>query len=66
MLLHFQEYLKEELPDLKYIAGHEDLDTNVVPASDDSTLFIRRKRDPGELFPWSRFEALGLERLAPD
>lgn len=65
-LVNLIKYLKEELPNLKYIAGHEDLDTGSIPASDDSTLFIRRKRDPGELFPWSRFESLGLERLAPD
>lgn len=59
--------LRGELPALRWIAGHEDLDSAEVPASDDPALRVRRKRDPGPLFPWPRvIEASGLTRLAPD
>src|SRR5687767_2256580 len=36
--------LKEELPNLAAIAGHEDLDTERVPASDDPATLVPRKR----------------------
>lgn len=56
--------LKTELPNLREIGGHEDLDTALVPASDDATKSVRRKRDPGPLFPWERvLAACGLRRL---
>jgi N-acetylmuramoyl-L-alanine amidase len=55
--------LQEEIPSLRRIAGHEDLDTASEPASDDPSLSVRRKRDPGEHFPWPRFETLGLQRI---
>ena len=42
-----------ELPNLHWIAGHEDLDTTQVPASDDPAKAVARKRDPGPRFPWS-------------
>ena len=44
--------LRDELPNLAEIAGHEDLDTAEVEASDDATRRVFRKRDPGPLFPW--------------
>lgn len=44
--------LCDVLPNLRAIAGHEDLDTEQVPASDDPTQRVARKRDPGPLFPW--------------
>lgn len=44
--------LHRELPNLVEIAGHEDLDTAEVEASDDAMLRVRRKRDPGVMFPW--------------
>jgi N-acetylmuramoyl-L-alanine amidase len=60
------ETLRAELPALRWIAGHEDLDTTEVPASDDPTCKVRRKRDPGPLFPWERvLAASGLCRLMP-
>ena len=46
--------LHAELPALRYIAGHEDLDTTEVTATDDANLHVRRKRDPGPRFPWVR------------
>lgn len=46
------ERLRHELPRLTDIAGHEDLDTAEVEASDDPTKRVFRKRDPGPMFPW--------------
>ena len=58
--------LKAELPNLRLIAGHEDLDTAKVSASDDPSLQVYRKRDPGPRFPWDALlAASGLERLKP-
>jgi N-acetylmuramoyl-L-alanine amidase len=56
--------LRAEFPALRRIAGHEDLDTARVPASDDPALDVPRKRDPGPLFPWDEVLAdAGLERV---
>ena len=56
--------LQSRCPHLIEIAGHEDLYHTEVPASDDPTLQVRRKRDPGPLFPWSRVVARsGLRRF---
>jgi N-acetylmuramoyl-L-alanine amidase len=45
--------LRIEYPKLAKIAGHEDLDTARVPASDDPSREVPRKLDPGPLFPWA-------------
>lgn len=59
--------LGQALPRLQQIAGHEDLDREQLPASDDPTQWIARKRDPGPLFPWSRVLApLALQRIGQD
>ncbi len=58
--------LKTDLPNLRFIAGHEDLDTAKVSATDDPALQVWRKRDPGPKFPWDAvIAATGLERLKP-
>jgi len=58
--------LQAKLPALRWIAGHEDLDTTQVEASDDPTRRVRRKRDPGPLFPWpSVCAAIALGRFDP-
>ena len=57
--------LHARIPSLTLIAGHEDLDLDEVEASDDPTLKVRRKRDPGPQFPWLRvLQAVPLQRLA--
>ncbi|MGY0650596.1 N-acetylmuramoyl-L-alanine amidase [Luteimonas sp. A537] len=56
--------LARDLPALRWIAGHEDLDAGLVAASDDPAQQVPRKRDPGPLFPWQRvLEATPLQRL---
>ena len=42
------------LPALKYITGHEDLDTRLIQSENDPDIHIRRKMDPGKLFPWDK------------
>lgn len=44
--------LSVKLPALVKIAGHEDLDTALIPADDNPGIMIRRKLDPGPCFPW--------------
>jgi N-acetylmuramoyl-L-alanine amidase len=62
-LLGLLGWLRAELPGLRWIAGHEDLDTERMPADDDPTVLIARKTDPGPRFPWPRIEAAsGLTR----
>ena len=56
--------LQARIPSLRLIAGHEDLDLDEVEASDDPSLKVRRKRDPGPQFPWRRvLEAAALARI---
>jgi N-acetylmuramoyl-L-alanine amidase len=63
-LVALLDLLRRDLPNLAYIAGHEDLDTTLVPASDDPDTQVVRKRDPGPLFPWPRIlAASGLKRI---
>lgn len=53
--------LQSSLPALGGIAGHDRLDPRTVPASDDYSVEVRRRLDPGPLFPWDRvLEATGL------
>ncbi|HKU79557.1 MAG TPA: N-acetylmuramoyl-L-alanine amidase [Rhodanobacteraceae bacterium] len=64
-LLDLLAHLRTALPGLHEIAGHEDLDIGRVAASDDPSKQVRRKLDPGPMFPWQRvMAACGLQRLA--
>lgn len=53
-LLALLEWLTAEFQNLRTIAGHEDLDRREVPAEDQPHTLVRRKLDPGPLFPWDR------------
>jgi N-acetylmuramoyl-L-alanine amidase len=65
-LIGLLDSLRHSLTGLRWIAGHEDLDTAMVAASDDPARQVARKRDPGPLFPWPQvLAACGLERLRP-
>ena len=58
--------LAARLPALRHIAGHEDLDRERVPSSDDPALQVQRKLDPGPRFPWAQLlAAIPLQRLEP-
>lgn len=57
--------LCEMFPKLRQIAGHEQLDTATVPATDDPAVKVQRKLDPGPMFPWLRvIRSSGLVRIA--
>ena len=61
-LVRLLHVLKTAIPSLAYISGHEMLDRERLPASDRADVQIRRKVDPGPLFPWARvIAATGLE-----
>ena len=63
-LLGLLQSLLDSHPSIEWIAGHEDLDTALVPASDDPGVKVRRKCDPGPQFPWGDVvPACGLKRL---
>ena len=63
-LIGLLERLRAELPQLQWIAGHEELDRERTPASDDPARQVARKRDPGPQFPWQRvLQAVPLQRL---
>jgi N-acetylmuramoyl-L-alanine amidase len=56
--------LRQDFPNLRQIAGHEDLDTAMMPASDDPALEVHRKLDPGPMFLWAELLAdSALERI---
>lgn len=60
-LAQLLDELTTKLPGLKHISGHEQLDTERTPASDDPAIRIQRKCDPGPLFPWQ--DVLSATRL---
>lgn len=63
-LVSLLAHLQATLPRLRDIAGHEDLDTDCIAASDDPVRSVARKRDPGPLFPWDTVLArVPLQRI---
>lgn len=66
-LIALLDALRTSLPGLRWIAAHEDLDRRREPASDDASILLPRRRDPGPLFPWPEVLArCRLPRLVPD
>ena len=62
-LLDLLAHLRAQLPNLRWITSHEDLDTDLIAASDDPAIMVRRKLDPGPMFPWPHvLAACGLAR----
>lgn len=65
-LIALLKELQKELPNLHFIAGHEDLDRDHETAFDDPNVMVARKLDPGPLFPWPEvMRQVTLERLEP-
>jgi N-acetylmuramoyl-L-alanine amidase len=63
-LVRLLSYLCLELENLEWIAGHEDLDLEQVPASDNPQCHVQRKKDPGPHFPWAKVLAeIPLQRM---
>lgn len=53
-LRNLLQLLKRKHPQVSKIARHSDLDVQEIPAEDDPDARIRRKIDPGPLFPWEQ------------
>lgn len=57
-LVALLQRLCDRLPALRWISGHSDLDRSRIEASDNPSLKVFRKRDPGPMFPWDDFMPL--------
>lgn len=65
-LIALVQHLAKKVPQLHHIAGHDELDRDLVPASDDPETMVRRKLDPGPTFPWAKvLDQTGLRPLVP-
>jgi len=51
-LIALIKHLHSHIPSLQHITGHEDIDQSTIPAVNDPQQMVRRKTDPGPLFPW--------------
>jgi len=59
--------LTTRLSGLEDIAGHEDLDTAMLPSEDKPDIMIRRKLDPGPHFSWPEImNKISLNRLTAE
>jgi N-acetylmuramoyl-L-alanine amidase len=54
--------LRSELGNLRWVAGHEDLDQSRIAASNAPGSLVKRKLDPGPHFPWDT--VTNLSKLA--
>ena len=64
-LLALLEQLRGSFQSLHWIAGHDVLDRRTEPASDNPDILLRRRLDPGPMFPWDEVVAqCGLTRWA--
>ena len=65
-LLWLINQLQQSLPALRWIAGHADLDLELIAAANDAAIQVHRKLDPGPLFPWQHvLSRCQLQRLKP-
>jgi N-acetylmuramoyl-L-alanine amidase len=48
------QFLKKTYPGISELKRHSDLDLQELPAEDNPNILIRRKIDPGLLFPWTK------------
>lgn len=65
-LLDLLQQLRQNYPSIQHIAGHDQLDLRLEVASDDPSRQLRRRLDPGPLFPWPYVLAQsGLTYLQP-
>ncbi|MBJ7517112.1 MAG: N-acetylmuramoyl-L-alanine amidase [Stenotrophomonas sp.] len=65
-LVQLVHALATRYPSLRLIVGHDELDLERIPASDDDALTVSRKRDPGPLFPWPEvLAAVPLQHAVP-
>ena len=44
--------LRLRYPSIVNLARHSDLDSRRIPAEDDPGVLVRRRLDPGPMFPW--------------
>jgi N-acetylmuramoyl-L-alanine amidase len=50
------DHLRQSYPNISRIARHADLDERWIAAEDDSKKQVRRRLDPGPLFPWEEIQ----------
>lgn len=66
-LLALLKQLRQNHPNLHWIAGHDVLDQRKEASSDNPDLLLPRRIDPGPMFPWADVVAAsGLQRWPAD
>lgn len=51
-LITLMTKMKQNYPTITFIQGHEDLDRRKVASDNDPNIYVERKMDPGNYFPW--------------